>query len=129
MTWLLFVGALELAWFPVSATHQYDVGLLQEGEYSVDVGVTLDGEARIMLGGAHIYAGGSLNVLMLLSPFHGWPTTLYSRTRAGLRIGVLDVGAEWLCAHPVHPWEIAPPTLWEGGRLKVFVRVGNDSLR
>ena len=126
MHWLVFVGALELAWFPIGVTHQYDVGLLQECEASIDAGVTVDGEARIMLGRAYVYAGGSLNVLMLLSPFYGWPTTIYSRTRAGLRIGVLDVGVAWLCAHPVHPWEIAPPTLWEGGALKIFVRIGNQ---
>jgi hypothetical protein len=127
MNWLIFVGALELAWFPLSATHQYRVPDYQEAaDFSMDLGVTMEGEARISIGRiGYLYAGGALNVLLEWGPDR-WPTTLYSVTTGGLRLGVLDVGLRWICAHPIYPWTLPPPVLWESTIVKVFVRISNE---
>jgi len=128
VTWLLFVGALELAWFPMGALETYEV----PSWVSVvgDLGVTMEGEARI--GGPLIYAfvGGQMSVLVtayrsdLTLPVNGWPTTLRCLARIGLRAGVLEIGAEHSCTHPVVPILSDPAILWEGGYERIYIRVG-----
>ena len=123
MPWILLVAALELSYFPAGVVRQYEPP--RDG-VSIDLGVQMDAEVRLVnRGDFHIYIGGTLNALTVLYFWEGWPVTLYSVARAGVRIGVLTVGYEHMCAHPVYTWGDVVPVTWEGWYGRAFVRVSN----
>lgn len=135
LPWIFLVGALELAWFPSGA-----VGSFAEREpdlYLCDVGVTLDADVRI--GGQRVYGflGGRMYVPLSVYNFEmgllglsGLPAALESTLRAGVVIGIVEVGFEHVCMHPVVLYGQRPSSHYaEGGTEKVYVRISSQGRR
>jgi len=129
--WIMLVGALELAWFPSGAISSF--AETEPDIYLCDLGVTLDADVRI--GGQRVYGfiGGSM--LVPLSVYEcefgllgatGLPSSLSSTLRAGLVFGIVEVGFEHVCTHPVVLFGWRPDSYYvEGGTEKVYVRVSS----
>jgi len=75
-----------------------------------------------------VFVGGSIrtNVWRLEDGFGFWPERDLYGFRAGLRLGIVEVGFRHWCTHPVMPMLLgACDPLWEGGYEEVYLRIGN----
>jgi len=124
MPWILLVAALEVSYYPDYYVHQYTPPV---ESIHIDLGIVMDAEVHVVnRGGFCLFVGGRMQIPMVLDPLGGWPTTLNSIFRAGATLGLLTVGLEHWCGHPVCPWEHYGPLVWEGWYQRVFVRVSNQ---
>jgi hypothetical protein len=120
--WLVLAFALQLGYTPNDTAIQYQANkTIWDSDSSLII--SMDAELRAW---NTIYIGGSLAVPTWISTgaslptvtigSGGWPSTLQSVIRAGVRLGGVEIGWSHLCTHPVMPYQplLGTQTLWEG---------------
>jgi hypothetical protein len=134
MSWLVLAFALQIGYTPNDAVMQYAAApspSVWDSESALIISMDVELQAWNLF-----YVGGSLGVPTWVtnqtivgyqgesvqSSFGGWPQSLQSIIRAGVRIPMtsddsIEIGWSHLCTHPVMPYQpiYGEQTQWEGG--------------
>jgi len=129
MSWLWLFFALELGSVPESSWVMYESQFVQP---SPVLYVQFDGDVRIGEEQAYLFIGGMIRTTV--QPQDGsWtfsPSSDQYLFRAGIRVGVAEIGFRHFCTHPVFPYlgakEIItgerPTVRYEGAYDEIYVR-------